>query len=124
MDVTLKGLRKLPVKKWDEVKEYEGLYVIPSGEKHDSGWALMHIIGINGDDLEIAASCDDICWDVTQGRDYGLRNDMKFPSGILHYWASGFKFEVGNSLSSTNVTLIKKQRYDTKQSNTSTLKKR
>lgn len=57
---------------------------------------------------ELAAACDDICWDMTQAKDYSLRNDMVYPSGILHYWSNSFKFKVGASLSSTDVALINK----------------
>ena len=108
MKLKLKELRNLPFRKWDDVKEYNELYVIASGKKHDSGWALMYIIGKNGDEIEIAAACDDICWDMTQAKDYSLRNDMTYPSGILHYWSNSFKFKVGASLSSTDVALINK----------------
>ena len=105
MKLKVKELRKLPFRKWNDIKEYTDLYVIASGKKHDSGWALMYIIGY---EMEIAAACDDICWDMTQAKDYSLRNDMTYPSGILHYWSNSFKFRVGASLSSTNVALINK----------------
>lgn len=108
MKLKVKELRKLPFRKWDEVKDYNELFVIASGRKHDSGWALMYIIGRNGDDMEIAAACDDICWDVSLASTYGLRTDMTYPSGILRYWSNSFKFRVGASLSSTDVVLIKK----------------
>ena len=108
MNLKITELRKLPFRKWDEVKEYNDLYVIASGKKHDSGWALMYIVGKNGDEMEIAATCDDIVWDVTEAKEYGFRNDMIYPSGILHYWSNRIKFRVGVSLSSTDVTLINK----------------
>ena len=108
MKLKVKELRNLPFKKWDEIKDYNELYVISSGKKHDSGWALMYIIGKNEDEIEIAAACDDICWDVSLAKKYDLRNDMTYPSGILRYWSNKFKFRVGASLSSTNVTLIEK----------------
>ena len=65
MDLKVKELRKLPFRKWNKVKEYTDIYIIASGKKHDSGWALMYIIGKNGDEMEIAAACDDIVWDMT-----------------------------------------------------------
>ena len=102
----LKELRELPSRKWDEVKIYDSLYVIPSGKKHESGFALMYIVGINGDEKEIAAACDDIVWDATAAGEYSLRNDMLYPSGILHYWSNVYKFKVGASLSSTDIELV------------------
>lgn len=108
MKLKVKELRNLPFKKWDEIKDYNELYVISSGKKHDSGWALMYIIGKNEDEIEIAAACDDICWDVSLAKKYDLRNDMTYPSGILRYWSHKFKFRIGAPLSSTHVTLIEK----------------
>lgn len=101
-------LKKLPVRDWDKDTQYQGLYVINSGKKHDSGYALIYIIGINGEEMEIAAMCDDIVWDVSQCQKYDFRTDMLFPSGIIHYWSNNFNFLVGASLSSTDVTLVRK----------------
>ncbi len=105
-------LRKLPHRKWDEIKSYRSLLLINSGRKHDSGYALMYIIGI-GDDgkpLEIAAFCDDISWIIKNTEDYRyLRTDCFYPSGILRFWSNNFKFEVGESLSSVDIKLIKKE---------------
>ena len=69
---------------------------------------LMYIIGKNGDEMEIAAACDDICWDVSPANKYDLRNDMVYPSGILHYWSNNFCFRVHHSLSSTDVEMVRK----------------
>jgi hypothetical protein len=102
----IKELRALPHRQWDEVKTYESIIVISSGKKHDSGWALMYVIGCDGGKKEIAAACDDICWDVTAITKTGqLRNDMYYPSGAIHYWGNGLKFKVGCSLSSTYITI-------------------
>jgi hypothetical protein len=106
----IKELRQLPFRKWDEVKSYKSIIVIPSGQKHDSGWALMYIIGLDEDNepIEIAAACDDICWKIPTSMSYDFRNDMYYPSGALRYWSNKYCFEVGISLSSTNITLISK----------------
>lgn len=108
MKLKVKELRKLPFRELDEVKEYNELYIISSGKKHNSGWALMYIIGKNHNEIEIAAACDSICWDMTQAEDYSLRNDMIYPNGILHCWSNSFKFEVGVSSSTTTICLISK----------------
>ena len=42
-EMKIKELRNLPFRKWDEVKTYKSIVVVPSGKKHDSGWALMYI---------------------------------------------------------------------------------
>lgn len=107
-EIKQKDLRLLSVRKWDEVKKYEKLYLIPSGKKHDSGFALMYIVGVNGKEMEIAATCDDVCWDFSKAQYSDVRNDMLYPSGIVQYWSNKFYFEVGHSLSSTNVCLVEK----------------
>jgi hypothetical protein len=105
----IKELRNLPFRKWDEVKNYKSIVVLPSGKKHDSGWALMYIIGLDSErkPIEIAAACDDICWKIPTATEYNFRNDMFYPSGAIHFWSNGHSFKVGASLSSTDVFLVK-----------------
>jgi len=53
--------------------------------------------------MEIAATCYDMFWNTTTAN---LRTDMIFPEGIIHFWSNYYNFQVGYSLSSTNVSLI------------------
>lgn len=101
----IKDLLKLPERKWDEEAIYSSIAIINTKRKHDSGWALMAIVGLNEKQkpIEIAAYCDDICWDFNG---LSFRNDMFYPAGIIHFWSRQAKFKVGISLSSTDVTLI------------------
>jgi hypothetical protein len=108
----MNGLKKrdllaLPQRKWDESKEYDSILVINSGKKHDSGWALMVIIGcVKSEPVEIAAWCDDICWNFQEKpSSYDFRNDMVFPCGAIHFWSNKYKYHIGASLSSVDVTL-------------------
>lgn len=105
----IKGLRNLPVRAWDEKKAYNSVITIPSGKKHDSGWALIAIIGLDDNDnpIEIAAYCDDICWKIPNINEGSFRTDMFYPSGAVHFWSWDYEFMVGVSLSSTNIELIK-----------------
>jgi hypothetical protein len=109
MKLKIKELRELPIRDWDNVKTYKSILVISSGKKHDSGWALMYIIGLDAakNPIEIAAACDDICWKIPTPTDYNFRNDMYHPSGAIHFWSNGHSFKVGASLSSTDVYLVK-----------------
>jgi hypothetical protein len=102
-------LRKLPFRGWNNVTTYKSILVISSGKKHDSGWAMMYIIGLDvkHNPIEIAAACDDICWKIPTETDYNFRNDMFYPSGAIHFWSRTHSFKVGSSLSSTDVFLIK-----------------
>lgn len=109
--MTLKELRKLPTRKWDEVKSYESIIVIPSGVQHDSGWALMYIIGLDSEQkpIEIAAACDDICWKIPTSTNYDFRTDMFYGNGAIHFWSNEYLFIVGTSLSITDVSLVFKK---------------
>lgn len=105
----IKELRNLPFRDWDNTKTYHSLAVISSGKKHESGWALMYIIGLDKSrkPIEIAAACDDICWKIPKDiSEYQFRNDMYFPNGVIHFWGNECMFEVGASLSSTDVKVI------------------
>lgn len=105
-------LRKLPVRDWQEdSKVYRSLMIIPSGKKHDSGYALMYIIGTDEklEPVEIAAACDDINWQDLDGLpNWALRTDMYYPGGIVHFWSPSHNFRVGCSLSSTDVFIVHK----------------
>ncbi len=102
-------LLNAPQRNWQLKSTYNDIYIVPSRKKHDSGWHLMVIVGVKEDgSLEQAAWCDDICWDV-RGRDgYMMRSDMTFPGGVLHFW--GARYEVGHSLSSTDVKVTEAPR--------------
>ena len=119
--ITRKILLALPSRKWDQVSEYDHLYIVPARKKHDSGYMLIAIIGETEEGAEIAAYCADICWTMPKEHPYGymtlgrlrmiLRTDCLYPAGILRLWGSSehyFKgrFRVGCSLSSTNIELF------------------
>lgn len=108
---TIKQLKNLPRRDWNEVKTYDSIIVISSGKKHDSGWALMYIVGCDANRVpfEIAAACDDICWKIANPTEYDFRNDMFFPSGAIHFWGNERSFKVGASLSSTDIYVISKK---------------
>jgi hypothetical protein len=101
-----KELLKLPQRKWDEIKRYHSILLVPTGRKHDSGWMLIALVGMNNNDEpeEIAAFCDDVCWVNLPDKEWEIRTDCFYPSGIMRVWGNKGKFEVGLSLSSTSVT--------------------
>lgn len=92
---------------WNMETVYDSIFLLPTRKRHDSGWHLICIVGIDGDKLEKAAYCDDICWLVDGGnRSFRVRSDMTYPGGVAHFWGWETKFKVGCSLSSTDVTVI------------------
>jgi hypothetical protein len=103
------GLLKAKRRNWQEKSTYGEIFIVPTRKKHDSGWMCMAIVGVLPDgSYEQAAWCDDICWDV-QGREgYMMRSDCTYPGGILHFW--GARYEVGCSLSSTDIKVTEAPR--------------
>lgn len=107
-------LLNLPTRAWNAESEYDSLLILSTRRKHDSGWAIMAIIGVRDTQpVEIACECcDDIEWKfppmVTVGGVYSIgqmRMDCAMRSGALHAWARNAKLRVGAALSSTKVEL-------------------
>ena len=120
--LSIKELRKLPVRDLlDTNKLYDHILIINSGKKHDSGYALMAIVGVNYDTenkkylMEISAYCDDLHLKISdkiipyQWKGFiepVVRTDM-YTTGVLRYWSNHGKFVVGMSLSSLDVYLVR-----------------
>jgi hypothetical protein len=115
-----KNLLALPERRWNEETIYDSILIVPTGRKHDSGYALIAIVGtINYRPAEIAAYCDDINWITPESTTVGsstypfqyqiadFHSDMFYPSNILQMWSRNGKFKVGYSSSSTDITFIK-----------------
>ena len=82
------------------LKGVDGVWVIPSGRKHDSGWACMDFVATfkkKKENLRFGGGCDDVAF-------YGanFRMDCDWPSRIIHIWNSRGTFSVvgdGSSIS-------------------------
>lgn len=103
-------LLALPARARGADSEYDSLLLLSTRKRHDSGWAIMAIVGVRaGLPVEIAcACCDDIEWKflpmVMFGGGQGqMRMDCAMRSGAIHAWARKAKFRVGAALSSTTV---------------------
>ncbi len=107
-----KKLLKLPVRDWKITSEYDSVGIVATGKKHESGYMIMAIVGFSGlKPIEIAGYCDDISWIVHQIENkYEFRNDMLYPSGIIHFWSRKYQFKVSDALSSMDIQLINKER--------------
>jgi len=112
-------LLNLPRRKWDKESEYSSLLLLSTRRKHDSGWAMIAIIGVrDGVPVEIACDCcDHIAWKLPPMRTVRggpfffyptekMNMDCALRSGALHAWADKTKFRVGPALSSIDVTLL------------------
>lgn len=106
-------LLSLPERKWDdESPEYNSLLLLSTGATHDSGWAMIAVIGcVDYKPVEIATQCaDDLCWTVPPKQhefETGqIRTDCCVKSGALHFWRRNGKFKVGCALSSTDITIL------------------
>ena len=102
-----KTIKSLPKREWNETSEYNEIYIIPSGLKHDSGWMMIAIVGVKEDgSMEVCAYPDDICWDMTKlNQKYdstGMRTDCFYPNGVLRFHGS-VKYIVEGACSSTTI---------------------
>ncbi len=117
--ITHKALLSLPERPWDEVSTYDWLYLVPTRRKHESGFMQIAVVGVTriGEKWisEIAAYCDDVNWKFTEETVPKslfnlipiLRTDCEYPSGIMRFWRHKTRFQVGVSISSVDVTLVK-----------------
>jgi hypothetical protein len=115
------ALLALPHRKWDnESPRYDSLLIFSTGKKHDSGWAMMAIVGVRKQQpVEICTCCsDDIEWKMPAARLFGFakeftigqyRSDCAIKSGALHVWTDAGEFKVGASLGSTDIELCPKK---------------
>lgn len=98
MKYTRKELLSIPKRKWNEtLADVVGVYVIPSGKKHDSGFACMDFVAEFEDIakplVRFGGGCDDIGLEGTY-----FRVDCVYPSRILHIWNTK-GFSVSSDLS-------------------------
>ena len=83
-----------------ELENVSGVYIIPSGRKHESGWTMMNLIATfygGKQPVLFAQVCDDIS---LEGEHF--RIDCSYPHRIIHIWNSrswkkGFRIEQGIS---------------------------
>ena len=108
-DYSRKELMKVPLKvTLDPLTGVSGIYVIPTGKKHDSGWACMYLVAEFTDErpmVRFAGSCDDLSFDGSK-----FRMDCVFPSRILHIWNSYGTFSVIGNLSSITLEAENEER--------------
>ena len=78
-----KELLAVPKRKWDEELVAKYVYVIPSGRKHESGYATMDFVAIteDGEKVGFGGCCDDV---TLKGN--GFRMDCLYPSRIIRIW--------------------------------------
>lgn len=105
---TAKELLALPRRQWDVKSVYDGIYLVPTKDIHDSGYRLIAVVGERGKKpVEIAAFCDVISWEDDSGivRTDNLRMDMQ-TNNIVHVWSSHGRMEVGIAVSSLEIKWI------------------
>lgn len=107
--ITKKSLLELKNRECLVKSTYDSLIIFNSGLKHESGFGIMYIAGlIDCKPVELIKSgCDSISW---ESNGFEWTTDLLYPSGLLHFFGVYCKFEVGFSLSSTQIKLIKTEK--------------
>ena len=102
----------LPRRRWDIHSEYDSVTIVPTSHKHpDSGYRMMAIVGHHErGPSEIAAECDVIDWEREDGMEAAIvKNEMDPTTNLLRIWGHTCRFRVGNSLSTTDITIIRRR---------------
>lgn len=108
-------LKNTPQRAWgDTSREYNRIWIIPTGTKHDSGYMHIAIVGVwdenHEEKREICGYPDDIStyfYPTKLSSDIYyqmVRMDCYYPSGILQYHSNRGVFKVSEALSSMDIT--------------------
>jgi len=103
--MTREEFKAIPKRDWKEdITDVYGVYILPSGRKHESGWAIMDFVAVkkDGNKIGFGDCCDDI---VLEGSHF--RIDCDHPSRLLHIW-NRYGFTVKSGLSS--ISLVENDR--------------
>ena len=96
--ISRKELLSVPAKDWkEEIRGVDCVWVIPSGRKHESGWAKMDFVATfneREERIRFGGNCDDISFEGSH-----FRMDCDWPSRIIHIW-NPRKFTVTSGISS------------------------
>lgn len=106
--MTKNQLLALPQRKWNNVKRYNTILLVSTRKKHSSGFNHYAVIGINPNEMEIAAYMDDMSLCNLTTRNMRIDCSMK---GVFRFWFRHrrdeiIKFEIGESLSSVDITIV------------------
>jgi len=96
---------KLPHRNWNHETNYSSVVIVKSKYKHDSGYAIMLVIGCNSDGIpfEIAASCPDYLQIKTKGE---FQVDCSYSCGAIRFYSfTRQNFYVGCALSSLTIEI-------------------
>ncbi len=105
-----KELLALPKRDWKAESTCDMIMLVPTGKKHDSGYAIMAVIEVtNNTPTQIAGYCDHVEWRLDSKWELpllGLLNcDMTHPTNIIRLWPSVGKLHIGRALSTVTVTI-------------------
>ena len=93
-------LLSVPKRKWDDViYGVDVVYIIPSGRKHDSGYACMDFVAsFNGNKgkpmVRFGGGCD-----VVRLNGNHFRIDCEYPSRIIRIWNDRTSFSISHDIS-------------------------
>lgn len=100
-------------KQIDNVPELQGIYILPTTKKHDSGYKIMYIVGYFDDNYYLLDTICDVVdfenimkWDHIPIRDIHI--DMH-DIGIIHIWSNYQKFKIENRYSSCTFAMVDKE---------------
>ncbi len=99
-----KELLSVPKRKWDDVIHgVDAVYIIPSGRKHESGYACMDFVAsFDGNKGKPMVRFGGVCDDIRLNGNH-FRIDCEYPSRIIRIWNDRTSFSITPDLSSINL---------------------
>lgn len=97
---------------WDKIPLLEGIYILPTTRKHDSGYKIMKVAGYSKGEYYLL---DEICDVIDFGNLYCDEKRIKdlhidiLDNGVIHLWSRYQYFKIIHMLSSCTFDIVDKE---------------
>ncbi len=100
-------LLTLPKRDWGKTTTYTSILLVSTRTKHDSGYNLFTVIGVDdGEPIEIAGYMDDLILGEHNKTLAGSVHIDCSMRGVFQVWGPGCNFQVPPTLSTTVINVI------------------
>ena len=102
----------IEVKISDETPLFDDVYILPTNRKHDSGYKIMNVVGLDRKENKyylLDTYCDVVNFGEFESSVKDLNVDI-LENGIIHYWSNYKKFRSCFRVSSCTFEMIKREK--------------
>lgn len=113
-DITIKDLESIP-KRENDIGVYEQLIIIPTDKRHDSGWGIIKLIGVDKEfnaEVITETTCDMLIFAVKHSSIQHIESfkiDLLPIAKVFKLFSSAYQFKVGVDGSTVNIILTLKR---------------